>query len=44
MITQLSLSQITSMTEDDARDYIESVLWPNGPQYVLIVEVLNLGK
>ncbi len=31
MIAQLSLSQITSMTEDDARDYIESVLWPEGP-------------
>lgn len=28
---KLSLSQATKMTEDEARQYIESVLWPNGP-------------
>ena len=28
---KLNLSQVTSMSEDEARQYIESVLWPNGP-------------
>lgn len=31
MITNLNLSQITSMTEDEAREYIESVHWQLGP-------------
>jgi transposase-like protein len=28
---ELNLSQVTSMNEDEARQYIESVLWSNGP-------------
>jgi transposase-like protein len=28
---ELNLSQVTSMNEDEARQYLESVLWPNGP-------------
>lgn len=31
MITELNLSQVTSMTEDEAREYVESILWPEGP-------------
>ncbi len=31
MITELNLSQVTAMTEDDARVYVESILWHHGP-------------
>ncbi|MHB8204195.1 MAG: IS1595 family transposase [Desulfomonilaceae bacterium] len=26
-----NLSEVTAMTEDEAREYVESVLWPHGP-------------
>lgn len=28
---ELNLSEVTKMSEDDARRYLESVIWPNGP-------------
>jgi transposase-like protein len=31
LITELNLSLVTSITEEDAREYAESVLWPEGP-------------
>lgn len=31
IVIKLNLSQVTSMDEGEARQYIESVLWPDGP-------------
>ena len=28
---ELNLSEASEMTEEEARDYIESIIWPNGP-------------
>ena len=28
---ELNLSEASAMTEEEARDYIESIIWPNGP-------------
>src|SRR5690348_1022877 len=30
----MNLQQVARMTEDEARDYLESLRWPNGPQCV----------
>lgn len=31
MAEKLNLSEVTEMNEDEARDYMESILWPQGP-------------